>query len=406
MNTFTRLLRTVIALVLITSVSVSPSIAAGRTNQTAANTVLNGKGAPTAKVGINGDFYIDVLTFNIYGPKANNRWPSPVSLKGPAGIAGSEGKAGEKGNSLNGARGEQGEKGDKGDPGEKGEKGEKGAKGDIGATGLTGATGPAGLTGATGATGLQGTKGDTGAQGLKGETGLTGAQGLKGDTGLTGAQGLKGDTGAAGAQGLKGDTGATGVQGLKGDNGSTGAQGLKGDTGSTGSQGLKGDTGSTGAQGLKGDKGDTGSTGATGATGPSNVQIVSIPEFTLSTVTPNTSTQSSYFGSLSSGQNYQFSIIIRAKSSNWDGNIGLDLYSSGSGNSLVFNYMTSSIQEFRDGITWNGYQFMIIGTIKVGTGGSSLSVALFDGLATSGSAPVKATGIATITLVGSVTALP
>jgi hypothetical protein len=87
MSTLHRLSRIFIALSLFISIGISPAISAGRTNQTSANTVLNGKGAPTAKLGINGDFYIDVLTFNIYGPKTSNRWPAPVSLKGPAGNA-------------------------------------------------------------------------------------------------------------------------------------------------------------------------------------------------------------------------------------------------------------------------------------------------------------------------------
>jgi len=135
MSTPIRLLRIFIALSLLTSFGVSPSTAAGRTNQTVANTVLNGKGAPGSKLGINGDFYIDVLTFNIYGPKANNRWPNPVSLRGPAGIAGSDGKAGERGNAQTGAQGEQGEKGEKGDAGAAGTQGPQGEKGDAGPKG-------------------------------------------------------------------------------------------------------------------------------------------------------------------------------------------------------------------------------------------------------------------------------
>ncbi|MFM8965850.1 MAG: hypothetical protein ACKOHL_05930 [Actinomycetota bacterium] len=61
--------------------SFAPAIAAGRTNQSVANSVLNGKGAPTSKIGINGDFYIDVVNFNIYGPKEKNRWPAADSLR-------------------------------------------------------------------------------------------------------------------------------------------------------------------------------------------------------------------------------------------------------------------------------------------------------------------------------------
>ena len=123
MSTFHRLTRTVFALSLFISFGISPATSAGRTNQTSANTVLNGKGAPTTKIGINGDFYIDVLTFNIYGPKVSNRWPTPVSLKGPAGSAGSDGKQGEKGNSQSGATGAKGEQGEKGDKGDKGDPG-------------------------------------------------------------------------------------------------------------------------------------------------------------------------------------------------------------------------------------------------------------------------------------------
>ena len=101
MSTLHRATRIFIALSLFISIGISPAISAGRTNQSIANTVLSGKGTPSAKLGINGDFYIDVLTFNIYGPKINNRWPSPVSLKGPAGVNGSDGKQGEKGSSSN-----------------------------------------------------------------------------------------------------------------------------------------------------------------------------------------------------------------------------------------------------------------------------------------------------------------
>ena len=114
MRTSNRFQRILIISALIFSVGINPTFAAGRTNQTIANTVLNGKGAPTTKVGIDGDFYIDVLTFNMYGPKANNRWPIPVSLKGPTGTSGTDGKPGEKGNASSGSRGEQGEKGEKG----------------------------------------------------------------------------------------------------------------------------------------------------------------------------------------------------------------------------------------------------------------------------------------------------
>lgn len=42
-----------------TSIHALPATAAGRSATSIPNTILNGKGAPTSKVGINGDFYID-----------------------------------------------------------------------------------------------------------------------------------------------------------------------------------------------------------------------------------------------------------------------------------------------------------------------------------------------------------
>ena len=54
---------------------------AGRiTGTSILNTLLNGKGAPSSKTGENGDFYIDIASFNIYGPKTNGKWPTPISL--------------------------------------------------------------------------------------------------------------------------------------------------------------------------------------------------------------------------------------------------------------------------------------------------------------------------------------
>jgi hypothetical protein len=193
--------------------------------------------------------------------------------------------------------------------------------------------------------------------------------------------------------------GLTGAQGLKGDTGLTGATGPMGATGATGATGAPG---ATGATGTKGDTGTVGATGATGATGPSNVQVVSVPTFTLSTSTVNTSASSSYFGNLVGGQSYHFKIIVKGRSNNRDGKIGLSLAASGSSNSLTYDYMGSSVLEYRDGATWPGYQFVVIGTIVAGSTGSSLSVTLIDGMATSSSAPVVVTGLATIVLVGSV----
>lgn len=142
----------------------SPALAAGRASDTV-NTILSGAGVPAATVGINGDFYIDIKSMNFYGPKKNNRWPIPTSLRGPAGPIGPSGVDGK-----NGAAGST-------------------SDGKVGATGAAGPAGPAGPKGETGATGPAGPKGDTGA---------TGPAGIKGDTGETGATGAKGDAGSGG----------------------------------------------------------------------------------------------------------------------------------------------------------------------------------------------------------------
>jgi len=160
--------KTALLTMLITAIATSETYAAGRTAKSIANTVLSGAGVPAKSLGIDGDFYIDTKSMNMYGPKKNNSWPLPVSLRGPqgpAGIAGADGKNASA-SSV--------------------------SAGTAGAAGPQGPAGPAGPKGETGATGPQGPAGPAGSN-----TGTTGPAGPKGDTGATGAQGPKGDTGAA-----------------------------------------------------------------------------------------------------------------------------------------------------------------------------------------------------------------
>jgi hypothetical protein len=64
------------------------------------STIYNGNGMPSADVGNDGDYYIDAVAGNLYGPKTDAGWGDPLSL------IGAQGKTGVKG-----------DKGDKGDPG-------------------------------------------------------------------------------------------------------------------------------------------------------------------------------------------------------------------------------------------------------------------------------------------------
>ena len=165
--------KTALLTMLITAIATSETYAAGRTAKSIANTVLSGAGVPAKSLGIDGDFYIDTKSMNMYGPKKNNSWPLPVSLRGPQGPAGIAGTDGKNASTSSVSAG---------------------AAGAAGPQGPAGPAGPAGPKGETGATGPQGPAGPAGSN-----TGTAGPAGPKGDTGATGAQGPKGDTGAAGA---------------------------------------------------------------------------------------------------------------------------------------------------------------------------------------------------------------
>ena len=154
--TSNKVIKVLITSILITSINSTNTYAAGRNDSIPTNTVLSGKGVPSTKIGINGDFYIDTKSLNFYGPKTKNKWPLPISLKGPAGPigpSGVDGKNGVAGTSTS-------------------------SSGAVGPAGATGATGSAGSIGATGATGPAGTGiGSVGPAGPKGETGTVGAVG-------------------------------------------------------------------------------------------------------------------------------------------------------------------------------------------------------------------------------------
>ncbi|MEI6120000.1 MAG: hypothetical protein WCQ06_02720 [Actinomycetes bacterium] len=243
-----------------------------------ANTILSGKGAPSASLGLLGDFYIDTSSMNFYGPKTSTKWPTPISLKGPAGPIGPSGIDGKTSASQSGLKGDTGLTGAKGLPGD---------------TGPVGPAGPAGPQGSSGPAGA-------GSQGATGATGLTGTQGPQGPQGATGATGAQGPQGATGSTGLKGDTGTTGTTGAKGLQGATGLTGAQGATGATG---LKGDTGATGP---------TGSQGVQGATGPAGISSASLGSISFGDLnsSPNTELTSASFGNFLAGKIYVMDLFI------------------------------------------------------------------------------------------------
>lgn len=62
-----------------------------------------GKGAPEKDVGVNGDFYLNRNTGELYGPKNDKGWGTPISLQGPPGQDGKDGEAGSQIHSGTGA---------------------------------------------------------------------------------------------------------------------------------------------------------------------------------------------------------------------------------------------------------------------------------------------------------------
>jgi len=165
-NLQAKVMKTALLTMLLTTIQIPETIAAGRTANSIANTILSGDGVPAKTLGINGDFYIDIKTMNIYGPKKNNSWPLPVSMRGPQGPTGATGADGKNGSAGSVSAGTAGPAGPQGPAGPAGPKGETGATGPQGPAGTNnGTTGPAGPKGDTGATGAQGPKGDTGAAG-------------------------------------------------------------------------------------------------------------------------------------------------------------------------------------------------------------------------------------------------
>jgi hypothetical protein len=253
--------------------------------------IYSGTGAPATGVGQDGDYYLDRNTGNLYGPKTDSGWGTPILLGGgqgdTTGGAGAQGPAGP-----------QGPQGPQGPPGSNGANGSNGSNGATGATGATGTAGSQIYSGNGAPAGSLGTNGDyyldktnyllygpKTAGGWGTPTLLRGAQG---------AQGPAGPAGVAGSQIYSGTGAPAATLGTVGDyyldksnvnfygpktangwgtpislNGGTGGQGP------AGPQGPQGPPGTNGTNGTNGSNGAPGAAGATGATGAAGSQIYS-----------------------------------------------------------------------------------------------------------------------------------
>ncbi|EGD35358.1 collagen-like protein [Capnocytophaga sp. oral taxon 338] len=195
------------------------------------STILSGNGTPSTSQGEKGDYYLDLKTANLYGPKTTD-WGSPVlNLKGIAGKDGKDGQNGQPGTNGKDAPvphikdgywyvGDQstgikaqGEKGQEGRPGRDGQPGAKGNDGQNGQPGTNGKDAPVPhikdgywYVGDQ-PTGIkaQGEKGQEGRPGRDGQPGQPGTNGRDGQPGQDGSKILAGDRAPQATDGAVGD---------------------------------------------------------------------------------------------------------------------------------------------------------------------------------------------------------
>lgn len=254
--------------------------------------------------------------------------------------------------------------------------------------------GPQGVAGATGSSGSNGSDGRNAVSAAS----ITGAQGLAGPAGAkgeTGAAGVKGDTGPAGVAGLPGPQGPAG---LPGSNGAPGAQGSPGNTGATGAAGSPGNTGATGAQG------SPGAAGSIGATGPSSAIAIPIAQWSLSTSSAGTGSDSLAFGTLAAGKSYRISIIVHGYQPTANSFFGVELRLTSSDGLTFYESMVIDNKVFILSSFKHRYTFLIEGTVVVGASDTSMIVRVIDGAGvTSGAESMTLSGKAIFQLVGQVT---
>jgi len=59
--------------------------------------IHSGSGVPATALGNNGDMYLDIVSSNLYGPKTDAGWGTPLNLKGQSGANGTNGTNGTNG---------------------------------------------------------------------------------------------------------------------------------------------------------------------------------------------------------------------------------------------------------------------------------------------------------------------
>lgn len=235
-------------------------------------------------------------------------------------------------------------------------------------------------------------------QNLQGPTGASGSDGKNGSDGksasaanvnsVTGPQGPQGSVGPQGEKGEKGDAGLPGAAGPAGLSGATGLAGPAGANGSNGSSGPQGATGATGA------------TGPAGAVGPSEVTVVDIPSWTLSSATPFSFSGSNIIGDLKVGSSYKFDIFVHGTSLLNNLVLGIDVVTSNANS--VFSVIRSDARYSTYNSTSFKYSFLVSGTVSNIQTQTGLSLRVIDAYGETGAGTLTLTGKAYITLVGAI----
>jgi hypothetical protein len=222
---------------------------------------------------------------------------------------------------------------------------------------------------------------------------------------------LQGPTGPAGSDGKNGSNGKTtssssiqtGPQGPIGATGPQGPQGMQGERGEKGDQGLPGvagPSGLAGSPGASGPSGPQGATGPTGATGPSEVTVVDIPSWTLSSGSTFSFASSILVGTLTPGSSYFFNIYITGTSSSSTLVTGADLLAASA--TVQFTYSKSENRYATYNSTAFRYVYVFSGTISNVQNQTAISIRIIDAYGETGANPLTLSGKAYITLVGAI----
>ena len=271
--------------------------------------IYSGGGVPDSATGLNGDYYLDTVSGNLYNKTSSGSWQLLMNIVGPQGMTGAKGSSWWSGMAppsdglgndndyyLNTASGNIYNRtggswqillnviGPMGQANMT-----AGSQGPIGPTGPQGPPGGANMTaGPQGLQGIQGPQGEQGEVGPIGPANMTaGPQGDQGPQGIQGIQGIQGPSGeanmTAGPQGAQGPQGIQGIQGIQGPAGeanmTAGPMGEQGPQGIQGIQGIQGPAGeanmTAGPQGDQGIPGEANMTaGPQGPPGPTSPNAV------------------------------------------------------------------------------------------------------------------------------------